>query len=202
MSKLFIEDTSLVAIGDAIRAKTGKSDKLTPAQMASEIGSITTGGGGGSSSGLPTPPEGGWTYATSPWSSKFNTTTTYTRDYWNFDVTDCNKITITWTYLPNSASGSSYANTIITQKHYGYEAGWVDTTKTGNSEATFTAIDSNAKKASASSDEYWVVQGISKQSGSFTVDVSAYTRFTVELWVASAGYASACAIYVSDIKYN
>lgn len=51
MSKLFIEDTSLVAIGDAIRAKTGKSNKMTPAQMATEIGSITTGGGGGSTSG-------------------------------------------------------------------------------------------------------------------------------------------------------
>lgn len=32
-------------IGDAIRAKTGKSDKLTLSQMPTEIGSISGGGG-------------------------------------------------------------------------------------------------------------------------------------------------------------
>lgn len=37
----------LSAIGDAIRAKTGKSEKLTLDAMVTEIGSITTGGGGG-----------------------------------------------------------------------------------------------------------------------------------------------------------
>lgn len=42
----------LNAIGDAIRAKTGGSDKLTLEQMPTEIASITTGGGGG-----PTVPE-------------------------------------------------------------------------------------------------------------------------------------------------
>jgi hypothetical protein len=47
MSKIFIEDTTLVAIGDAIREKTGSSDKLSPLDMPSAIGGITTGGGGG-----------------------------------------------------------------------------------------------------------------------------------------------------------
>lgn len=47
MSKVFIEETSLSAIGDAIRAKTGKSDLLSPAQMVTAIGSITGGGSGG-----------------------------------------------------------------------------------------------------------------------------------------------------------
>ena len=46
MSKVFIEETSLSAIGDAIRAKTGSSDKMSPAQMVTAIGSITGGGGG------------------------------------------------------------------------------------------------------------------------------------------------------------
>lgn len=202
MSKLFIEDTSLVAIGDAIRAKTGKSDKLTPAQMATEISSITTGGGSTGGSSLPTPPEGGWTYATSPWSSKFNSTTTYTRDYWNFDVTDCNEITVTWTYLPNSTSGSGYANTVIVLKHYGFEIGWGDNVVSGNAEAPFVKIDSNAKQSNASSDEYWVTQGTIKKTGSFTVNVADYTRFSIVVCVASASYSSACAIYVSDIKYN
>ena len=47
MSKVFIEETSLSAIGDAIRAKTGKSDLLSPAQMVTAIGSISGGGSGG-----------------------------------------------------------------------------------------------------------------------------------------------------------
>ena len=46
MSKIFIEESSLTAIGDAIRAKTGKSDLLSPAQMVTAIGSISGGGGG------------------------------------------------------------------------------------------------------------------------------------------------------------
>lgn len=46
MSKVFIEETSLSAIGDAIRSKTGTSDLMNPAQMAEAITGITTGGGG------------------------------------------------------------------------------------------------------------------------------------------------------------
>lgn len=47
MSKLFINDTSLTAIGDAIREKTGKEDLLTLEQMPQEIRGIESGGGGG-----------------------------------------------------------------------------------------------------------------------------------------------------------
>lgn len=37
----------LIAIGDAIREKTGKTDLLTLDQMPIEIASISSGGGGG-----------------------------------------------------------------------------------------------------------------------------------------------------------
>lgn len=47
MSKVFIEETTLTAIGDAIRGKTGKTELIAPLSMATEISSITTGGGGG-----------------------------------------------------------------------------------------------------------------------------------------------------------
>lgn len=47
MSKVFIEETTLSAIGDAIRGKTGKTELIAPLSMATEISSITTGGGGG-----------------------------------------------------------------------------------------------------------------------------------------------------------
>lgn len=45
MSKVFIEESSLTAIGDAVRAKTGSSDLLVvPDGMVSAISSIETGG--------------------------------------------------------------------------------------------------------------------------------------------------------------
>lgn len=40
MSKYIIEDSSLSDIADAIRAKTGKTDSMTPEQMAAEIAGI------------------------------------------------------------------------------------------------------------------------------------------------------------------
>ena len=47
MSKLFIEEQTLTAIGNSIREKTGKTDLIAPGDMPSEITSITTGGSGG-----------------------------------------------------------------------------------------------------------------------------------------------------------
>ena len=47
MANVFIQDSTMSAIGDAIRAKTGGTDKLLPADMATAISGITTGGGGG-----------------------------------------------------------------------------------------------------------------------------------------------------------
>lgn len=50
MSKVFIEEASLTAIGDAIRAKTGGSEMLTvPSGMVEAIAAIETGGGSNSS---------------------------------------------------------------------------------------------------------------------------------------------------------
>lgn len=50
MSAYLIQDTTLTAIADAIRSKTGGSSPLTPDQMALAISDITTGSGGDSSS--------------------------------------------------------------------------------------------------------------------------------------------------------
>lgn len=48
MAEYLINGSTLTAIGDAIRAKTGGVSLMTPAQMVTEIGNIPTGGGGGS----------------------------------------------------------------------------------------------------------------------------------------------------------
>lgn len=45
MTKVFIEESTLTNIGNAIRNKTGKSELLSPASMATEIEAIQTGGG-------------------------------------------------------------------------------------------------------------------------------------------------------------
>lgn len=45
MAKYTIEDTTLIAIADSIRAKTGNTDAITPENMPTEIESIETGGG-------------------------------------------------------------------------------------------------------------------------------------------------------------
>ena len=48
MAKIFIEESTLSAIGNSIRAKTGKTNMIPPLSMPTEIGSIqTTGGGSG-----------------------------------------------------------------------------------------------------------------------------------------------------------
>lgn len=47
MAKVFIEETTLTAIGDAIREKTGSTDLIAPGNMPTEIKSIVSGGGSG-----------------------------------------------------------------------------------------------------------------------------------------------------------
>ena len=49
MAKIFIEESTLSAIGNSIRAKTGKTNMIPPLNMPTEIESIQTGGGGSSS---------------------------------------------------------------------------------------------------------------------------------------------------------
>ena len=47
MAKIFIEESTLSAIGNSIRAKTGKTNMIPPLNMPTEIESIQTGDGGG-----------------------------------------------------------------------------------------------------------------------------------------------------------
>ena len=47
MAEYLIQDTTLTAIADAIRSKTGATDTIPVTDMANQIASITTGGGGG-----------------------------------------------------------------------------------------------------------------------------------------------------------
>ena len=44
MANVLIDESTMTAIGNSIRGKTGKADLILPANMASEIDSITVGG--------------------------------------------------------------------------------------------------------------------------------------------------------------
>ena len=48
MAKIFIEESTLSAIGNSIRAKTGRANMIPPLNMPAEIASIQTDGGGSS----------------------------------------------------------------------------------------------------------------------------------------------------------
>lgn len=48
MAKVYLEDSTLTAIGSAIRDKAGTSGLLLPSEMPSAISAIETGGGGSS----------------------------------------------------------------------------------------------------------------------------------------------------------
>lgn len=63
MSKVYLKDSTLTAIGNAIRGKTGESGLLLPSEMANAIASIT-GGGSGSSLILPEAGDKIWTNTT------------------------------------------------------------------------------------------------------------------------------------------
>lgn len=45
MASVYLNDTTLTAIGDAIRAKAGNTDMLFPSEMATAISNLPTGGG-------------------------------------------------------------------------------------------------------------------------------------------------------------
>ena len=45
MSKLFIEDTTLTAIGNAIRTKEGSTEPIPTTEMAERIANLPSGGG-------------------------------------------------------------------------------------------------------------------------------------------------------------
>lgn len=53
MSKVYLEDSTLTNIADAIRAKAGNSTQLLPSEMPAAITSLPTGGGGGGGGDIP-----------------------------------------------------------------------------------------------------------------------------------------------------
>ena len=202
MSKLFIEDTTLTNIADAIRGKLSTSARMTPEQMATKIGEIQTGGGGATNGNYVSPP-GGWEYGTSPYQFRYlgNSGSSYGNStYWVFDTSKCNKIKLSWKFIPSANAANGYIAKIYYMKHLGYK-GELPTTSivTGGIDTTgFTKVDSNAKKDTTSTT---VVNSNAVKTGTLEYDVTDYTVFTLHLYGGTGGYQSSCFFYVTDIEY-
>lgn len=181
MSKLFIEDSTLSAIGDAIRTKTGGTDLLNPLDMAAAIESIVaTGGSGGGSVKMPDIIISGAT-------KDMKNTSFYC--YQVYDVTDYSQIT--FKYTTDNPSGSNYKskftlkvspgyNMVPESGDYGrYEYKKVDTT--GSQETVISA--SNA-----------IVTNVEK-----TYDVSNMTTLVIELWLERYSTYATGSLRIHDI---
>lgn len=107
MANVFIQDSTMSAIGDAIRAKTGGTDKLLPADMAAAISGITTGGGG---------------------SEGFSLNPVFAENDWIMIAAACvlNQVPDTWAVGNQKAmtiGGTDYTIDIIGKNHDTYTAG-------------------------------------------------------------------------------
>ena len=200
MSKYAIEDSTLIAIGDAIRSKTGTTNTMSPSEMATAIGTIEGGGSSGGGTGGSSrweSPEGGWTYGTSPWHGYYTTSTTAQYDYWNFDTTNCSKLTFTLVYLPNRNTSLKYYNYLNLYAAYGYlyEYGSND-----DAVVKYTQIDNNALAATKIGGFEGPKGG--KQILTYTLDVANYTVVSLQIEMSSYQSSSYCALYISDIQYK
>jgi hypothetical protein len=88
MSKLFIEDSTLTAIGDAIREKTGKTDLIAPGSMPAEIKAIVSGGGDGDCNGLHLPDDAFLISGNANYMFQYNKWNWFVRDFGHMIRTD------------------------------------------------------------------------------------------------------------------
>lgn len=90
MSKVYLEDSTLTNIGNAIRGKTGESGLLLPSEMANAITNIPSGGGSGElifKNAFITPTSGTKVINLSPWITDDNVNDWFLYGglpYWSF----------------------------------------------------------------------------------------------------------------------
>ena len=123
MAKVFIEETTLTAIGDAIREKTGKTDLIDPAKMSNEIESIEAGGGGAD---IPeeaykftgnltyTFAEGNWDWFIEQYGSKITTEDVTSLNY-TFNYSKVSEIPFTINVTKAKNFSSAFANCPLTK---------------------------------------------------------------------------------------
>lgn len=176
-----------------------------PRDMAAAIISIPEGGGSGSSSALPTPPEGGWVWSNSPWRCAFrnvisSTVQSLNRDYWVFDVSECDELTITVT-TPKAAS-SSTTSSIYGVAVYGKNYELTSAGASGDAQYTITQVDATTKEDSRVTVASGSNTNVRTYTGTF--NVKDYTVFALRLYPAygSSSAPDHIACYVSNLSYT
>lgn len=161
--------------------------------------------GSGSSSALPTPPEGGWVWSNSPWRCAFrnvisSTVQSLNRDYWVFDVSECDELTITVT-TPKAAS-SSTTSSIYGVAVYGKSYELTSAGASGDAQYTITQVDATTKEDSRVTVASGSATNVRTYTGTF--DVSDYTVFAIRLYPAygSSSAPDHIACYVSNLSYT
>lgn len=161
--------------------------------------------GSGSSSALPTPPEGGWVWSNSPWRCAFrnvisSTVQSLNRDYWVFDVSECDELTITVT-TPKAAS-SSTTSSIYGIAVYGKNYELTSAGASGDAQYTITQVDATTKEDSRVTVASGSNTNVRTYTGTF--NVKDYTVFALRLYPAygSSSAPDHIACYVSNLSYS
>lgn len=126
MSKVFIEEETLIGIGNAIREKNGTTDLIATTDMATAISNLATGGGA--------------TYPDLWYNSTYGTADTR-YFYVQFDVSNASKLILDYE-LKNSGHSTSYYSkwTLTAGKGYSIKAGSNNTAPSWE----FDAVEDNA----------------------------------------------------------
>lgn len=165
MSKVFIEEETLIGIGNAIREKNGTTDLIATTDMATAISNLPTGGG-----------------ATYPdlW---YNACAIYTEVMQSqFDTSQISKLIFDYEiYNTTSANGLICYWTITAGKGYGVQAG---SNKISPS-CELVAIEDGAVQENVLVYKQW-----KNTSGSIEIDVSNFTTTTLQIAMASSSTSS------------
>lgn len=125
MSKVFIEEETLIGIGNAIREKNGTTDLIATTDMASAISNLPTGGGA--------------TYPDLWYNTGYGNSTRYF--YSEFDVSNASKLIFDYEIRNSTTSStSSYSKWVLTAGK-GYKVGANSNTYSPGCE--LKAFDSN-----------------------------------------------------------
>ena len=155
MSKVFIEEETLIGIGNAIREKSGTTDLIATTDMATAISNLPSGGG--------------ITYADLWYSCSSKTLTLYNQA---FDVSNVSKLIFDYEIAMPLPSANTRSKWTLTA-YKGYTIG--PSSNTMSPTATLNTVDDNAEK------EIILNTVMFADEDSIEIDVSNFTTIAFEV---------------------
>lgn len=176
MSKVFIEEETLIGIGNAIREKNGTTDLIATTDMATAISNLPTGGG---------------TAYADLWYS-INTKTLSATSNQSFDVSNASKFVFDYTIKVGSSSSARTKWTLTAYKGYNISP----SSNTYSPTAGLTKIDDNATTET-------LLSAVSTNStNTIEIDVSDYSCIAFEISASattSGSYSYVGYLHLSNI---